>query len=367
MVPDYSLASQKKRLPTTNETLPKPGLELGPGSLVNRHFGGKARGIRWAGDPFSPKRARPACGATSQVTIVALDQGLPMIRIRIFLFLTFALMLCVVPRVQAAESYDNCTGFITSLPAVISTQGIWCLKQDLATAITGGYAIDIQTNNVTLDCNNFKLGGLAAGPSSNAYGINSENHLNATVRNCNVRGFNIGVIIYNTFGGGGHVIEDNRVEGNLFWGILVKGDGSVVRRNQVLNTGGFTIVGSAFGIEADLSVDVLDNTVSGVAATSGSGHDATGIKTSNNLDGSVSGNRVRGVSGDGAGRSYGIYNADNAGRIVVRRNDVSGNASANSIGLYCPNTFGIAKDNVINGFATAIGTCTDGGGNVIGS
>jgi hypothetical protein len=30
---------------------------------------------------------------------------------------------------SAAETYDNCTGFITSLPAVITRQGTWCMNE----------------------------------------------------------------------------------------------------------------------------------------------------------------------------------------------------------------------------------------------
>ncbi|HEY0661023.1 MAG TPA: hypothetical protein VGD21_06870 [Lysobacter sp.] len=70
------------------------------------------------------------------------------------------LLVHAVP-VQAAESYDNCTGFIETLPATISTQGTWCLKHDVGTAITEGNAVTIAANNVTLDCNDFKIGGLA--------------------------------------------------------------------------------------------------------------------------------------------------------------------------------------------------------------
>src|SRR4029079_7326065 len=108
----------------------------------------------------------------------------------------------ITPDALAAQSYDNCTGYITVLPAIISTQGTWCLKQDLATAITSGAAITINTNNVTIDCNNFKLGGLAAGLGTNAYGVFANNRFNATVRHCNVRGFYVGVFLAGASGGG---------------------------------------------------------------------------------------------------------------------------------------------------------------------
>src|SRR5690242_4309124 len=100
------------------------------------------------------------------------------------LFLAGALL--VPAAAAAAESYDNCSNTISSLPAVIATQGTWCLKGDLSTAITSGTAITINTNNVTIDCNNFKLGGLAAGAGTSTYGIFASNRLNATVRHCNV-------------------------------------------------------------------------------------------------------------------------------------------------------------------------------------
>jgi hypothetical protein len=29
------------------------------------------------------------------------------------------------PAARGAESYDNCTGFIDSVPATITTQGVW--------------------------------------------------------------------------------------------------------------------------------------------------------------------------------------------------------------------------------------------------
>src|SRR4249919_1254017 len=142
--------------------------------------------------------------------------------------LLLALCLLAPRAAHAAESYDNCTGFITSVPTVISSQGTWCLKQDLATAMTTGVAITIATNNVTIDCNDFKLGGLAAGLGTTAYGIFSSNHLNTTVRRCNIRGFYVGLDLGGV-SSGGNVAEDNRLDGNVNIGIWMEGDGSVVR------------------------------------------------------------------------------------------------------------------------------------------
>src|SRR4249920_3646904 len=90
-----------------------------------------------------------------------------------------AILLVVAPAVShAAESYDNCTGYIDALPAVIASQGTWCMRHDLTTSISSGNAISVLTNNVTIDCNDFKLGGLAAGAGTTAAGIYAPNRQN---------------------------------------------------------------------------------------------------------------------------------------------------------------------------------------------
>ncbi|MDQ3287892.1 MAG: right-handed parallel beta-helix repeat-containing protein [Pseudomonadota bacterium] len=258
----------------------------------------------------------------------------------------------------AAESYDNCTGFIDSVPATISTQGTWCLRQDLATGMSSGTAITIAANNVTIDCNDFKIGGLGAGPGTQANGLTAMQILNTTVRNCNVRGFVNGVLLT----GAGHVVEDNRFDGNTVVGINVTGDGSVVARNLVRDTGGSTTnPGLAIGIATDSSVDVRDNTVTGVmpeANTSGNGN-AVGIFTNNNPNASIGSNRVRSLVAMGTGTTTGILNS-NSGRIAITGNQVIG-TGVDSVGLSCSSANGRAAANVVNGFATPISGCADDG------
>src|SRR5690606_20562969 len=124
----------------------------------------------------------------------------------------------------------------------------------------------IATNNVTIDCNDFKIGGLGAGDASNANGIYAESKQNATIRHCNVRGFYQGIHLA---GGAGHLVEDNRLDNNLFTGIEVMGYNSLVQRNRVYDTGGRTGFGNAYGIFAD--GDLIDNTVSGLFTDDSSG------------------------------------------------------------------------------------------------
>src|SRR5690606_14805653 len=105
---------------------------------------------------------------------------------------------------------------------------------------------EVTTNNVTIDCNDFKIGGLAAGSGTATYGIYANDRFNLTVRNCNIRGFQIGII---TTEGGGHLIEDNGLDANTYIGIRVRSSGSTIRNNRVVDTGGSTVFrGTAYGI-----------------------------------------------------------------------------------------------------------------------
>ena len=285
-----------------------------------------------------------------------------MSRISLYLLLLLNLALLAAPRAaQAAESYDNCAGTIATLPTVISTPGTWCLNQNLSTGITSGNAIAITTNDVTLNCNDFTISGLTAGVGTAAYGIAAANRLNVTVRHCNVRGFYYGVSLS---GGSGHTVEDNRLDGNTYVGMRVDGNRSVVRRNLIIDTGGSTIVANAFGMTTNASVDILDNSVSGVIARANGNGYVYGIITATNTSGSVSGNRVRELLKDGTGFAYGIWN-NTSGRIILRNNDLLGTGATGTTGMRCANSTGSASDNVINGFVAGLPGCSNDGGNVI--
>lgn len=260
---------------------------------------------------------------------------------------------------RATESYDACTGFIDALPATITAQGTWCLRKHLSTSISAGAAITIAVNNATLDCNDFKIGGLGAGPATEASGVKAQDRVNVTVRHCNIRGFNYGVFLDGA-AGGGHLVEDNHVSNNRTRGIWLWGDGSVIRRNLVDDTGGDSR-GFAAGIQAHFDVDVLDNTVSGVLPgpdVNGNG-DAYGIYVLDNSSGSISGNRVRGLMSVGDYWAYGIY-AHAFGRVTMFQNHVIGDGSLTSLGLRCSGE-GRAMGNVVNGFGTPISSCRDDG------
>jgi hypothetical protein len=156
-----------------------------------------------------------------------------------------------------------CTA-ITALPAVITVQGIYCFTGHLNTAITSGNAIDIQTNNVVLDLNGFKLGGLAAGPGTSAFGIRAANRQNITIKNGTIRGFFRGIELGGN-GSQGHVVEDIRADQNTAMGIQVQGDAHIVRNNHIVATGGSTLSADAGAvgifIDSGTGTRVLNNDV----------------------------------------------------------------------------------------------------------
>jgi hypothetical protein len=268
--------------------------------------------------------------------------------------LLFALctVLLAAPRPAQAETLGTCVGYIDSVPATITTQGTWCMRKDLSTSIASGAAITVAANNVIIDCNDFKLGGLAAGPATQTTGILASERINVRVRNCAIRGFLRGVLLQ----GAGHAVVDSRFDNNVQTGIHVTGEGLEVLRNTVRDTGGSTAF--VYGILAVNNGFVQDNRVFGVYG-SGS-HDAYGIYVSM-LAGAVSGNRIANVDGAGAA-GRGIWNTYLGSKIAVVDNVVT---------YYPPQTVGAAIDcgngissrNVVNGHSTGQETCYDGGGN----
>lgn len=256
----------------------------------------------------------------------------------------------------ASEDYDNCTGFIDSIPAIIATQGTWCLRKDLSTSTASGSAIIITANNVTLDCNHFKLGGLAAGSGTSAIGINANDLANLTVRHCNIRGFAFGIA---TSSGGRHLIEHNDLDSNTLQAIRIRSVDSTIRRNRIVDTGGSSAFSNdAEAIHAENSSDIIDNTITGVAP----GHpdaSAYGIRVVpvSSLDaGTIAGNRVRALAPSGDGAAYGIHIFSQM-RSAVRGNDLQGSGAPGSIGVHCGGNRGTARDNSIVGFETGVLNC----------
>jgi len=256
-----------------------------------------------------------------------------------------------------AETID-CTA-ITTLPYVITVQGIYCLTGNLATSMASGNAIEIQTNNVVIDLNGWKLGGLAAGAGTNTHGIYAFKRKNITIRNGTIRGFVKGIWLDDAHPYGtsqGHLIEDIRADQNTAIGFLVIGRGNIVRRNQVVDTGGSTTSTWAHGIMLfGNGARALNNDISGTAATS-SGQ-ANGLYIDGVVGAVVEGNRIDDVSSV-TGQAYGMYIWRSLGVLAA------GNRITRADwGIRYNLSGGKYKDNLTSSVTTPFTGGTDAGGN----
>jgi hypothetical protein len=254
----------------------------------------------------------------------------------------------------AAESYDNCTGYIESLPASISTQGTWCLRKDLATGMASGNAIEVKANNVVIDCNDFKIGGLAAGASTLATGIASgAGRQNIIVRNCTVRGFQFGTWLL----GDNHVVEHSRFDVNTVVGIRTDGDGNEIRDNVVTSTGGRPAFGVAMAVIAQgTGGRVLDNRIHGVSAElDGSNQLSAGLYVE---DGVARGNSISGLLPTGTPHGIRLYHS------VARDNIVMQAGPSTGYGIICliddsGQPTGFSHHNTIRHFAAPHTNCNE--------
>src|SRR5690606_5376874 len=231
------------------------------------------------------------------------------------------------------------------------------------TAQASGSAVEIAANNVTIDCNGFKIGGLAAGDASTAAGIHADGYRNAVARNCSIGGFHHGIHL--TGGSGtlldstGHLAEDSRIDNSPRTGIRIHpGRGTMVRRERVFDPGGAPDEVYAPGIYAQ--ADVVDNLVARLFATGANGYPrAINVYGGGNL---VSGNIAYGMVPSGpSGTGQGIYMGGRGN--LARDNHVHLAPSGAGIGIRVTDPFNYCAANTVGGFATPIDGCVDAGGN----
>jgi hypothetical protein len=267
--------------------------------------------------------------------------------------------IALAPRTAlATEDNESCSHVIATLPATVDAPGTWCLSGDLTTSMSSGQAINVTSDNATLDCNGFRLDDSAQ--ESGAMGFRIEGRRNVVVRNCTVRGFHYGVYIddLDVPANGGHLVEDNNFIQSHYVGIYLDGAGSTIRRNRVVESRGHTPTGAMFAIVTYGTVDIVDNTVQDVQSY---GAAAAGMLVNGNVGGSVRGNRVSLVKvATGSGLNLGIRTQNNSSRVNLRGNVLIGEGIPGSTGLSCESANHVAKSNSISGFDTALG-CTDNG------
>jgi hypothetical protein len=150
------------------------------------------------------------------------------------------------------------------------------------------------------------------------------------------------------------------VDLNTLSGIEARGDGLIVRRNRVVDTGGRPNTTIARGILVSGSGAVVsNNTISGLTVTGIAGNGSvTGVDIFGGQH-EFSRNLVVNLIPVGTGLARAFFDDDpNAFRANTIINTVatSGSGIAGDALSFC-------QDNLIRNYATAISACTDAGGN----
>ena len=255
-----------------------------------------------------------------------------------------ALLLCAPLAAFAGESRDNCVGWIDSLPAQLDTAGTWCMRGNLTTASAGGGGgIQINRNNVVVDCNGYRIENTLPGNRSSGIWASGTNHI---VRNCDVRGFFVGVLM----SGASNTIEDNLLQDIGHVGIQTDPT-TVIRRNHILRVGGdATFEGHNAGIVG--GSDITDNVIDTVFANPlvNLNGFVTGISVSGSF-GAIERNRIRNLQPAGNGYAWGIHAASS--QNYIRYNHIVGPAlnKAAQYSIYCQGGESHARDNIVSGFA----------------
>ena len=218
------------------------------------------------------------------------------------LFLLAAAWLGAPREATAAPGYDGCTGFVDALPTTISQPGTWCLRGDLAVSGNYSQALNIDSDDVVLDCNGFRISRPAGAYSY--FGVFAAGRQRVTVRNCRITGFNYGIVLTE---GRNPVIEDNVVTASSEAGILVDGGDALVRGNHVSGVGTLATAMDYIGIQLYGGGSVLDNVVEDMSGDN---------------------------AGPAAARTHGIYATEGAYRIVGNRiRDLRSSSETNGVFL----------------------------------
>lgn len=253
---------------------------------------------------------------------------------------------------RAGEGTDNCTGFITAIPATIATQGVWCLSADLSMSQANWHAIEVEAPNVTVDCNGHRLVS-TAGAANFSIAVRSMENVNTTVRDCSIHDFAMGVAIG---GGGGHLVEDNHFRGIRATAVSVTtGSNNLVRRNRIENTGGSQSISTTGVIRAN--ADIVDNTINGLAPQTGNSA-LTGIVVLG-PDLEVSRNAVRGFTVAAGLYAIGIQSAHP--RTTVADNTIVYPTSSSNSGISMGGaaaSSSICVGNRVTGFLNPLVGCT---------
>lgn len=252
---------------------------------------------------------------------------------------------------------------ISTLPATISSPGLYVLTADMHFAAPTGAAITINADDVVLDLNEFTLSGKPAGPASKAVGILAVGHSELTIRNGDVTGFYNGVEIQGD-NARGCLVEKLFVYDVTYQAVRVEGSGHIVRGNRFLNitgnpdaasggNGSSTAIGAYGAANTVLNNDIVD--VYGVSGKYiGFG---TGINLNASKQSIVENNRL--INRNFEKNSYGIFIGESKDVLAIHNRIIDRDMAI----TYSGGSTGAYRDNQTQACVTPYTGGTDVGGN----
>ena len=252
---------------------------------------------------------------------------------------------------------------ISAVPITITAQGRYCVTAPLVYN-GGGVAISVKADFVTIDLNGFTLDGSGAGAATTSTGIYGLARRNIVVRNGLIRGFMYGIRLddvaasgYMT--GGGHQVEDVRIDACTFRPLWLQGRGNRIRGNLVSRSGGSTFFANVNVAAIDArgpGARIMGNTIvetRGVGTGTGWGIWVSG------RDAILEGNRVSNEAVSAP--STGILVTAGSQAIVVGERVAHFDRGV----VFASGATGLARDNATTGCTTAyvLNGAVDGGRN----
>lgn len=245
------------------------------------------------------------------------------------------------------DSFQNPTDLITDSSGKLSyTQdisqphSIWLqpnpgttiISQDTTLTSDLNDSVEIDSDNVTLDCNGYTISG------SGSFGVNVFGKNNVTIRNCTIEGFSTAIQYFN---GSNFTLENSTIEQNSNGVFVFFADGNEFRNNVFSNNGGQGLFWNGSGNNLMRNNNFSNNPINFEIEVGDTGND---IDSSNMINGKsmkyLSG--VNGININDA-TSFGYLGIENSSNITIENTTLP---EDNGEGLLLLSTSNIKVDNV---------------------
>lgn len=275
------------------------------------------------------------------------------------------------PDATAIKPRTHCT-VIAALPFTISTPGRYCYASNLATA--GGVGVEVQADNVDLDCANHRTTIAPQGAGLLA-GIIIGGRQSVKIRNCHIAGSDYGILA--TGDSTGLRILHNRIEAARVAGVEASGRNVQVIGNRISNMSPPSSGGGLSGISTGsptpgvrvAGVQVIDNTVVNLSGAS----NIVGIRVAQAEAPMIAGNTVMELGPASQGRAVAVAlrgpasGSGSAAADLVENQLMSRVASSYvDFAIDSPAALGLCRGNISIGMnSSLISECASGSGNVV--